>query len=115
MHNTNVDTLRDRPAEICLRIKNWDLQNVSVLIALIDDLEEALYDLSSIGENVRPASDWIDFCDLPSADIPKWVDTGYPVWAADKNGMLMIESDPFRVVSLAQMRSLQGIHSRSLP
>lgn len=95
--------MHDEPERICLLIKNWDLKDVSILISLIEELEEVLGRLSLTGTNLGDVSDWLDLCNLPSAPIPDWVNTGYPVWAMDEGHMLMVGSDPFETMPLSEM------------
>lgn len=90
--------------EIAAQIKAWNKQDVFELRNLIVELEEAI---KAEGENGR-RDQYIDLAQLPSAEIPADVNTGYPVWAMDAAGRLLVGADVREVVTLEQYREERG-------
>jgi hypothetical protein len=75
------------PEMIAAEIKAWDCRDVRVLRDLFAefracrDENSGLLDLRAYG---------VDIDELPSAPIPEWVDTIYPVWVVDVDGYALV-------------------------
>jgi hypothetical protein len=75
------------PEMIAAEIKAWDCRDVRVLRDLLVEFRACrdengdLLDLFTYG---------VDIDDLPSAPIPEWVDTSYPVWVVDVDGYALV-------------------------
>jgi hypothetical protein len=82
-----MTTTTRTPELIAAEIKAWDcrdareLRDLFVEFRACRDENGDRLDLRTYGVNVA---------DLPSAPIPEWVDTGYPVWAVDVNGYALV-------------------------
>jgi hypothetical protein len=88
------------PEQIAAEIKGWDLRDVRDLRDLFVELRACR---DEHGDEIDPAAYGVDTTDLPSAPIPEWVDTGYPVWAVDVNGMALVGGALDQVESLDQI------------
>jgi hypothetical protein len=90
------------PEMIVAEIKAWDCRDVYDLRDLIAELRACRDDN---GDEIDPRAYGVDFADLPSAPIPEWVDTGYPVWAVDVNGYALVGGDLSGVEHLDSLRA----------
>jgi hypothetical protein len=75
------------PEMIAAEITTWDCRDVHVLRDLFAELRACRDDN---GDQIDLRAYGVDTTDLPSAPIPEWVDTGYPVWAVDVNGYALV-------------------------
>ncbi len=107
----------DRAARIIAReVRAWDTEDISRLVGLLTRLDE----IGDRADRRVAAEDYVRMDALPSAPIPEGVDTAYPVWAVDKQGMALvgpradeIESvDEVRAACEEQTRRMQGIPLR---
>lgn len=105
----------DRAARIIAReVRGWDMEDVSRLVELLTKLDE------TTDRADRRAEDYVRMDSLPSTPIPDGVDTAYPVWAVDRQGMALvgpgadeIESvEEVRAACEEQARRMQGIPLR---
>lgn len=80
-------------------IKAWDKQNVEELRDMIADLNEFCE------ANDLHTDSYLDMTSLPSAEIPADVDTGYPVWAMDLNGGLLVGDTGDETMTLEEYRA----------
>jgi hypothetical protein len=82
-------TLTRTPETIAAEITAWDCRDVRVLRDLLAELRACR---DENGDAIDPRAYGVDTADLPSAPIPEWVDTSYPVWAVDVNGYALVGS-----------------------
>jgi DNA-binding XRE family transcriptional regulator len=75
------------PETITAEIKAWDCRDVRKLRDLLSELRACR---DENGDEIDPRAYGVDTANLPSAPIPDWVDTGYPVWAVDVNGYALV-------------------------
>jgi hypothetical protein len=75
------------PEMIAAEIKSWDCRDVYDLRDLIAELRACC---DENGDEIDPRAYGVDFADLPSAPIPEWVDTSFPVWAVDVDGCALV-------------------------
>jgi hypothetical protein len=87
------------PEMIAAEIKAWNLRDLRDLIA------ELFACRDENGDAIDPEVYGVDFADLPSAPIPDWVDTGYPLWAVDVNGYALVGDD------LSGVKHLDALHA----
>jgi hypothetical protein len=90
------------PDEIAARIKAWNKKDVSDLLAMLEDLREAVEDS---GDSHDRIDNYVTMSALPSAPIPQDVDTSYPVWAMDADGDMLVGADAYDIMSLADYRA----------
>ena len=71
---------REAKEALVVHIHQWDKKDITVL-------KDAIIDLKDINE-LLGCMDIVpyDWDDLPSADIPDYVDTSYPIYSMDKSG-----------------------------
>ncbi len=81
-------------------ITSWDRENITDLLDLIKEFE-GLRDED--GDEYR-LEDYVDMASLPTAPIPDDIDTSYPVWAVDQNGMALVGTNADEVESLDEIR-----------
>lgn len=90
----------DRAARIIAReIRAWDTEYISRLVELLTRLDE----IANRGD--QSAEDYVRMDALPSAPIPEGVDTAYPVWAVDKQGMALVGPGADEVESVEEVRA----------
>ena len=90
----------DRAARIIAReIRAWDTEDISELVELLTKLDE-IVDRAS-----WEVQDYVRADALPSAPIPEGVDTAYPVWAIDKQGMALVGPGADEVESVEEVRA----------
>ena len=90
----------DRAARIIAReIRAWDTEDISWLVELLTKLDE------TADRADRKAEDYVRMDSLPSAPIPEGVDTAYPVWAVDKQGMALVGPGADEVESVEEVRA----------
>jgi len=74
--------------------------------------------LTKLDEIVDRASwevqDYVRADALPSAPIPEGVDTAYPVWAIDKQGMALVGPGADEVESVEEVRAVCEEHARRM-
>ena len=72
---------REAKEALVVHIHQWDKRDIKELV-------DALIDLRDINELLdgELSIDPYDWDDLPSADIPIYVDTSYPIYSMDKSG-----------------------------
>ena len=93
----------DRAARIIAReIRAWDTEYISELVELLARLDETV----DRGDGRVELQDYVDMADLPSAPIPEEVDTTYPVWAVDKQGMALVGPGADEVESVEEVRAV---------
>jgi hypothetical protein len=90
------------PEMIAAEIKAWNLRDVR---DLRDLLAELLACRDENGDEIDPRAYGVNTADLPSAPIPEWVDTGYPVWAVDLDGYALVGDDLSGVKHLDDLRA----------
>jgi hypothetical protein len=90
--------MRENVDEAVKLLQEWDHEDINDLMDLINDAETELKN-----EGLEP-SWFIDMCDLPSEPIPDDVDTGYPVWAMDKQGYCLVGDDATSTAHLDEIR-----------
>ncbi|MFA5409730.1 MAG: hypothetical protein WC343_13245, partial [Bacilli bacterium] len=99
----------DRAARIVAReVRSWDTEDVARLVELLTQLDE-------IGDRAARragAEDYVRMDALPSAPIPEGVDTAYPVWAVDKQGMALVGEGADEVESVEEVRAYCEEHAR---
>jgi erythromycin esterase-like protein len=94
-----VNTART-PQQIAAEIAAWNLRDVRDLRNLLAELRACR---DERGDEIDFAAYGVDTTNLPSAPIPEWVDTGYPVWAVDVDGMALVGGALDEVESLDQI------------
>ncbi len=98
----------DRAARIIAReVRAWDTEDISELVGLLTRLD-------AIGDRADRrvgAEDYIRMDALPSAPIPEGVDTAYPVWAVDKQGMALVGPGADEVKSVEEVRAACEEHA----
>jgi hypothetical protein len=90
------------PEIIAAEIKTWNLRDVRDLRDLIAELRACR---DENGDKIDPRAYSVDMADLPSAPIPDWVDTGYPVWAVDVNGYALVGDNLNEVEHVDSLRA----------
>jgi hypothetical protein len=90
------------PETIAAEINAWDCRDVYELRDLIVELSACR---DENGDAIDPEAYGVDFANLPSAPIPEWVDTGYPVWAVDANGCALVGAGADEVLHLDDLRA----------
>jgi len=99
----------DRAARIIAReIRAWDTEDISELVELLTKLDE-IVDRAS-----WEVQDYVRADALPSAPIPEGVDTAYPVWAVDKQGMALVGPGADEVESVEAVRAWYEEHARRM-
>jgi len=99
----------DRAARIIAReIRAWDTEDISELVELLTKLDE-IVDRAS-----WEVQDYVRADALPSAPIPEGVDTAYPVWAIDKQGMALVGEGADEVESIEEVRAYCEEHARRM-
>ena len=99
----------DRAARIIAReIRAWDTEDISRLVELLTRLDE----IANRGD--QSAEDYVRMDALPSAPIPEGVDTAYPVWAVDKQGMALVGPGADEVESVEEVRAACEEHDRRM-
>ena len=99
----------DRAARIIAReIRAWDTEDISWLVELLTKLDE------TADRADRKAEDYVRMDSLPSAPIPEGVDTAYPVWAVDKQGMALVGPGADEVESVEEVRAYCEEHARRM-
>lgn len=99
----------DRAARIIAReIRAWDTEDISWLVELLTKLDE------TADRADRKAEDYVRMDSLPSAPIPEGVDTAYPVWAVDKQGMALVGPGADKVESIEEVRAYCEEHARRM-
>ncbi|WP_461369669.1 hypothetical protein [Candidatus Darwinibacter acetoxidans] len=99
----------DRAARIIAReIRAWDTVDVSRLVELLTKLGEIV---DRVGWEVDY---YVRMDSLPSALIPEGVDTAYPVWAVDKQGMALVGPGADEVESVEEVRAACEEHARRM-
>ena len=83
-------------------IEGWDCQDVEELRDALEALRGVLED----EDQGRRLGDVVDLTDLPSAPMPDWVRTDWPVWARDEQGRYLVGADLDEVVSEDELREL---------
>ena len=92
----------DRAARIIAReIRAWDTEDISRLVELLTRLDEIV----DRADGRVGAEDYVRMDALPSAPIPEGVDTAYPVWAVDKQGMALVGPGADEVESVEEVRA----------
>lgn len=81
------------------RLKGWDREHIEDLQAIIKEIPANLP-----GD---PKFYGVDMSDLPSEPIPEDINTGYPVWAMDKNGMCLVGASCDGIESLDEVRGIE--------
>ena len=79
-------------------VQTWDRKDIYELRSAL-----AAYFAACKAADCDPVE--IDMAALPSADIPSDVDTGYPVWAMDTSGMMLVGDDASSVMHLDDYRA----------
>ena len=99
----------DLAARIIAReIRAWDTEDISWLVELLTKLDE------TADRADRKAEDYVRMDSLPSAPIPEGVDTAYPVWAVDKQGMALVGPGADEVESVEEVRAYCEEHARRM-
>lgn len=97
--NTYLTDAIDTGADFLIRlIKAWDKKDIEQLQLMVEALNDYC---DAHGINF---DQYIDMTDLPSVDIPKDVDTSYPVWAMDENGGMLVGDTGRETMTLAEYR-----------
>lgn len=102
MHDITAKAFHAGVKTITDAIAAWDKAEIDVLAALL----EALHEYCEAFDET--AADYVDFADLPSADMPPDVDTGYPVWSIDTNGNMLVGDELNETMTLAEYREQQN-------
>ena len=93
----------DRAARIIAReVRAWDTEDVSRLVELLAKLDEIV----DRADGRVEVQDYVRMDWLPSAPIPEGVDTAYPVWAVDKQGMALVGPGADEVESIEVVRAV---------
>lgn len=79
---------------IAANIMNWDKQDVEQLRDMIADLHE------ECEQSDTDPQAFINMSNLPTAEFPAGVDTGYPVWAMDVHGNCLTGDDASDIESV---------------
>lgn len=99
----------DRAAWIIAReVRAWDTEDMFRLVELLTKLDE------TTDRADRRAEDYVRMDALPSAPIPEGVDTAYPVWAVDKQGMALVGPGADEVESIEEIRAWYEEHARQM-
>jgi hypothetical protein len=92
----------DRAARIIAReIRAWDTEDISELVELLTKLDEIV----DRADGRVELQDYVRMDWLPSAPIPEGVDTAYPVWAVDKQGMALVGPGADELESVEEVRA----------
>src|SRR5690554_5691978 len=99
----------DRAAQIIAReIRAWDTEDISRLVEMLARLDEV------VDRAGREVEYYVRMDSLPSAPIPEGVDTAYPVWAVDKQGMALVGPGADEVESVEEVRAACEEHARRM-
>ncbi|MBN2109559.1 MAG: hypothetical protein JW705_00515 [Methanosarcinaceae archaeon] len=87
---------------ICARIRNWNREDLNVLLA---DLKKAV-SIMELNPDAYPglASCGLDIEALPSEKVPEDIEGRYRVWAMDKKGMCLVGIDADKVMHVDEIR-----------
>jgi len=101
----------DRAARIIAReIRAWDTEDISELVELLTRLDEIV----DRGDGRVELQDYVRMDALPSAPIPEGIDTAYPVWAVDKQGMALVGPGADELESVEEVRAACEEHARRM-
>lgn len=93
-------------------IANWNKENIYELRDMLNELPIAIRNALADEEISEAEAEFyksrVDITDLPSVDIPDDIDTGYPVWAMDNNGMCLTGDDMQMIDSVDEIRQFQA-------
>jgi hypothetical protein len=93
------------PDQIAARIKAWDKMDVTELLSMLEELGESIKDGGDPHDRI---DNYVTMSALPTAPIPKDVDTSYPVWAMDRDGDMLVGADADDIMSLEEYRREVG-------
>jgi len=79
-----------RCRSVARQIKKWNRVNVEHLRRLVSEFQDLQTIAENDGEPFEGRDYGIDWSSLPSADLPKDLDTSYPVWAMDEAGRCLV-------------------------
>ncbi len=97
----------DRPglSRLVNKIRGWDCNDVRDLLDWLRELE------ASLAKDPKLAAEYDEyrlfFMPLPSAPIPKEVDTTYPVWAMDRRGYCLVHEPRLKIEHVGQVLERQ--------
>lgn len=101
------------------RINGWDKESIFELREMLNEFPVLIRDARAEGEITDAEAEFykgrIDITDLPSVAIPEDIDTGYPVWAMDKEERCLTGEDMQSITSLTDIREHQAERRKSLP
>jgi len=101
------------------RINGWDKESIFDLREMLNEFPVLIREAVADGEITDADAEFykrrIDITDLPSVEIPEDVDTGYPIWAMDKEQRCLTGEDMQSVTSLADIREHQAERRKSFP
>ena len=101
----------DRAARIIAReVRAWDTEDVARLVELLARLDEIV----DRADGRVELQDYVRMDWLPSAPIPEGVDTAYPVWAVDKQGMALVGPGADEIESVEEVRAYCVEHARRM-
>jgi putative transposon-encoded protein len=100
-------------------IENWNKESIYELKNMLNELTDMFRIARAEREITDSEYEWyqtrIDITDLPSADIPVDIDTGYPVWAMDKNGFCLTGEDMQGITHIDDLRIEQADRRATTP
>lgn len=100
---TNRDVADAILKVIYSRIRNWDREDVNVLLS---DLKKAI-SIMELNPDDYPgfASCGLDIEKIPSENVPGDIEDRCHVWAMDKQGMCLVGADADRIRSVYELRN----------
>ena len=93
-----------RCRSVARQIKKWNRVNVEHLRRLVSEFQELQTIAENDGEPFEGRDYGIDWSSLPSADLPKDLDTSYPVWAMDESGQCLVGESLNQIEHLTEVQ-----------
>ena len=93
-----------RCRSVARQIKSWNRVNVEHLRRLVSEFQDLQTIAENDGEPFEGQDYGVDWSSLPSADLPKDLDTGYPVWAMDEAGRCLVGDGLNRIEHLTEVQ-----------
>lgn len=91
-----TNQIDDIMEDIKKRVSAWDHEHIENLESIIAEIPK---DIES-----DPKFYGVDMAALPSEPMPDDIDTGYPVWAIDKNGYCLVGEAADGIEHINQIR-----------
>jgi len=93
-----------RCRSVARQIKSWNRVNIEHLRRLVSEFQDLQTIAENDGEPFEGRDYGIDWSSLPSADLPKDLDTSYPVWAMDEAGRCLVGDGLNRIEHLTEVQ-----------